>query len=203
MFRLIRAWAWDPPLVFTVLGLSLFGVAMIYSAGVLNIPSPVTQDVWMRQLVWLGLALGAFTILSRIPLRWIEWAALPAYVGGIILLVATLVIGTGAGTAVGVKSWISIAGFRFQPAEVAKIATVLALGRLLSIRKEAPQALRELVAPVALVGLPLGLVILQPDLGTAMAFVGILFATHSGEAWEMASATCACPPAAAPTAPAR
>ena len=177
MFRLIRAWAWDPPLVLTVLGLSLFGVAMIYSAGVLNIPSPVTQDVWMRQLVWVGIALVAFTFISQVPLRWIEWVALPAYVGAIILLAATLVIGTGAGTAIGIKSWITIAGFRFQPAEVAKIATILALGRLFSTRREAPQALREILAPVAVVGLPLGLVILQPDLGTAMAFVGILFAT--------------------------
>ncbi|MFO8173258.1 MAG: rod shape-determining protein RodA [Gemmatimonadota bacterium] len=177
MLRLIRAWLLDPPLVLTVLGLSLFGVAMIYSAGVLNVPSPVTQRIWIRQAGWLVLAVVAFTGLTRVPLRWIEWAALPAYVGAVILLGATLVIGTGAGTAAGVKSWIGIAGFRFQPAEVAKIATILALGRLLSMKKEGPQSLRELVAPVALVALPLGLVIRQPDLGTAMAFIGILFAT--------------------------
>lgn len=177
MLRLIRAWLLDPPLVLTVLGLSLFGVAMIYSAGVLNVPSPVTQRIWIRQAVWLVLAVVAFTGLTRVPLRWIEWAALPVYVGAVILLGATLVIGTGAGTAAGVKSWIDIAGFRFQPAEVAKIATILALGRLLSIKKEGPQSLRELVAPVALVALPLGLVIGQPDLGTAIAFIGILFAT--------------------------
>lgn len=176
MLRLIRAWLLDPPLVVTVLGLSMFGVAMIYSAGVLNDPSPVTQNIWMRQVVFLCLALVAFTVLTRIPLRWIEWAALPAYVGGVILLGATLVVGTGAGTAAGIESWISIAGFRFQPAEVAKIATILALARLLSINKEGPQALRELVAPVGLVLLPLALVIRQPDLGTALAFVGILFA---------------------------
>jgi len=150
---------------------------MIHSAGVLNAPSPVTQNIWVRQAVWLILALGAFTLLSRIPLRWIEWAALPAYVGGIILLGATLVIGTGAGTASGVKSWISIFGFRFQPAEIAKIASILAMARLLSLKKEGPQALRELLWPVGVVALPLVLVILQPDLGTAMAFVGILFAS--------------------------
>lgn len=179
MIRLVRAWLLDPPLVLTVLGLSLFGVAMIYSAGVLNEPSPVTRDIWTRQAMWLGLAMVVFTVLTRIPLRWIEWAALPAYVGGVILLGATLAIGTGSGTAAGVKSFISLGGFRFQPAEVAKIATILALARLLSTGKtgrEGPEALRELLAPVALVGLPLGLVVLQPDLGTAMAFVGILFA---------------------------
>ena len=176
MLRLIRAWAGDPPLVLGVLALSFLGVAMIYSAGVLNVPSPVTQNIWIRQAVWLVLALVAFSVASRVPLRWLEWAALPAYVGAIILLAATLVVGTGAGTAAGVKSFLSIGGFRFQPAEPAKIATILALARLLSINKEGPQALRELLAPVGIVGLPLGLVMLQPDLGTAMAFIGILFA---------------------------
>jgi rod shape determining protein RodA len=176
LIRLIRAGSRDPLLVLAVLCLSLFGVAMIYSAGVLNVPSPVTQDIWQRQLLWLFLSIGAFAAVSRIPLRWFEWAALPAYLTGLVLLVATLVIGTGAGTAAGIKSWIDIGGFQFQPAEVAKIATVLALARLLSVRREAVQYLRELLAPVAVVGLPLGLVILQPDLGTALAFLGILFA---------------------------
>jgi rod shape determining protein RodA len=176
MIRIFRAWAGAPPLVFTVLLLSIFGVAMIYSAGVLNVPSPVTENIWQRQLIWFLLGIVAFTAVSQIPPRWIEWAALPAYVVGILFLMATLVIGTGAGTAAGVKSWISLGGFRFQPAEVAKIATILAVARLISTRREGLQNLRELVGPVALVALPLGLVILQPDLGTAMAFIGILFA---------------------------
>ncbi|MFC1661793.1 rod shape-determining protein RodA [Gemmatimonadota bacterium] len=177
MIRILRAWARDPLLVFSILALSLFGVAMIYSAGVLNVPSPVTQNVWQRQLLHLLLALAIFTGLTRVPLRWVEWAALPAYVAGILLLVATLIIGTGSGTAAGVKSWIVLGGFRFQPAEVAKLATILALARLLSSREQAPLNLRELVAPAAVVAVPLGLVVLQPDLGSALAFVGILFAT--------------------------
>jgi rod shape determining protein RodA len=149
---------------------------MIYSAGVLNEPSTITEDIWQRQLAWLVLGLVAFTLISRVPLRWFEWAALPVFVTALFLLVATLIIGTGAGTAASTKSWIQLGGFRFQPAEAAKIATVLAMARLLSVRKEVPQSLRELLAPAALVALPLGLVMLQPDLGTAMAFVGILFA---------------------------
>ena len=173
---LFRAWGRAPTLVFTVLLLSIFGVAMIYSAGVLNVPSPVTQNIWQRQLVWLVLGVVAFTTISFIPPRWLEWAALPAYIAGILLLVATLIIGTGAGTAAGVKSFISIGGFRFQPAEVAKIATILAMARFFSMRREPVQNLRELIAPLALVCLPLGLVILQPDLGTSLAFIGILFA---------------------------
>jgi rod shape determining protein RodA len=47
--------------VLTLLALSLFGIAMIYSAGVLNVPSPVTRGAWIRQTVWLGLALGGWS----------------------------------------------------------------------------------------------------------------------------------------------
>jgi rod shape determining protein RodA len=65
---------------------------------------------------------------------------------------------------------------QFQPAELAKLATILALARYLASRQEDPTTLRALVIPAAIVGLPLGLVILQPDLGTVLAFVGILFA---------------------------
>lgn len=176
MTRLFERWAVDPALVLAILVLTLFGISVIYSAGVVYIPNPVTQNAWIRQSVWFGVALVAFTVLARVPLRWIEWVAVPSYVFSLVLLAATLVIGTGAGTAAGVKSWIRVGPLGFQPSEIAKIATVLVLARLLSQREEGLSSLRDILAPAALVAAPLGLVMLQPDLGTAMAFVGILFA---------------------------
>ncbi len=172
----LRRWTGDAPLVAVSLALSLFGVAMVYSAGILNVPSPIVEGAWLRQLVWLAVALVAFAVASRIESRWFEWAAFPAYTIAVVLLGVTLVLGTGAGTAEGVGRWLQFGGIRFQPAEVAKLATILALARLLSTREEAPTSLKALLAPACLVGLPLGLVVLQPDLGTALAFVGILFA---------------------------
>ncbi len=172
----LRRWTGDPILVGMGLGLSLFGVAMIYSAGILNVPSPVTEGAWRRQLIWLAVALAAFSAVWKVRPQWIEWAAFPIYALSVILLAATLVIGTGAGTAEGVGRWIVVGPLRFQPAEFAKLAAVLGLARLLSSRETPPQALRDLLAPAALMGLPLALVVLQPDLGTALAFVGILFA---------------------------
>lgn len=177
MGRWFRSWSMDPPLVAGVLILSIFGIAMIYSAGVTISPQRVVQVAWIRQLAWFGIALGVFTMVSRIPTGWLEWVAVPAYVMSLVLLAVTLVIGTGVGTAAGTKSSIAIAGFRFQPAEVAKLATVLVLARYLASRGSAPASLRDMVAPGFLAAVPLGLVLLQPDLGTAQAFVGILFAT--------------------------
>tara|TARA_B100000405_G_scaffold150809_1_gene105472 strand:+ start:941 stop:2179 length:1239 start_codon:yes stop_codon:yes gene_type:complete len=169
-------WAIDRRLVSATLVLSLFGIAMIYSAGQLQVPNEVTHGAWILQLQWFLVALLTFTVVSRIPVPWIEWAAHPIYVLGVVLLGLTLIIGEGRGTAVGVKSWIRLGGFGFQPAEIAKIATILWLAQILSERDRPLRTLRELVKPGAIVALPLGLVMLQPDLGTALAFVGILFA---------------------------
>jgi rod shape determining protein RodA len=94
----------------------------------------------------------------------------------VVLLGVTLIVGTGSGTATGVKSFIDLGPIGFQPSEIAKLSTILVVARLLSQRDAPLTSLRDLVAPTALVALPLGLVMLQPDLGTAMAFVGILFA---------------------------
>jgi len=173
---LFERWSLDKPLVIGILVLSLFGIAMIYSAGQVQVSNEVTQGAWLRQLLWLLVGLLAFTAMSRIPVPWIEWAANPVYVFSIVLLGLTLIIGEGRGTATGVKSFIRLGSFGFQPAEIAKIATILWLARILSERDSPLRTLRELVKPGAIVALPLGLVMLQPDLGTALAFVGILFA---------------------------
>ncbi len=175
--NLFKHWVGDPALFLGVLLMTAFGVAMVYSAGVLNIPSPITEGAWIRQAQWAAIALVSFFIIHQIHARWFEWVATPAYVVSVLLLVITLIVGTGSGTAVGVRSFIDFGFIRFQPSEFAKLATILALARYLGTRSEDPTTLRGLVAPAAIVGAPLVLVILQPDLGTALAFVGILFAT--------------------------
>jgi len=172
-----RRWAHDSEVVALALLLSVFGIAMIFSAGVLNVPSPVTEGAWIRQLAWFAISLVVFTIVTRIKLGWIEWVAVPGYLVAVILLALTLVIGTGSGTAEGVQGWIQVGPARFQPSELAKIACILGLARLLAQRDESPAYLRDLLVPAALIAVPLVLVVLQPDLGTALAFVGLLFAT--------------------------
>ena len=171
-----KRWVGDPVLFLAALVMTSFGIAMIYSAGVLNIPSPITEGAWILQIQWAAISLVAFVVIRQIGPRWIEWVAVPAYVLCVILLLATLFVGTGSGTATGVRSFLEIGPIRFQPSELAKLATILALARYLGTRPEDPATLRALVNPAAIVGVPFVLVILQPDLGTALAFVGILFA---------------------------
>ena len=176
MGNLFKRWVGDPALFLAALVMTSFGIAMIYSAGVLNIPSPITEGAWILQVQWAAISLVAFVVICQIGPRWIEWVAVPAYVLCVILLLATLFVGTGSGTATGVRSFLEIGPIRFQPSELAKLTTILALARYLGTRPEDPATLRALVNPAAIVGVPFVLVILQPDLGTALAFVGILFA---------------------------
>jgi len=82
----------------------------------------------------------------------------------------------GAGTAASSKSWIAIGGHRFgQPAELAKLATILMLARWLATLREAPATLRDLIIPGLIAALPCLLVLKQPDLGSAIVFIAILF----------------------------
>ena len=176
MWKGFTSWAVVPELVISVSLTTIFGILMIYSAGMLNVPSVVSQDAWIRQVIWWCLALFAFTLLQKMRVRWLEWFAYPLYGFSCVLLLVTLFYGSGSGTAAGVSSFLDIGFVRFQPAELAKITTVLALAKYISTYSEDLQNLRDIISPSALVFLPLILVILQPDLGTALSFVGILFA---------------------------
>jgi rod shape determining protein RodA len=142
---------------------------MIWSAGQVDLPSAVT-GAWRRQLVWLVISITAFAVVVRVPMRWLEWATPWIYAFSIFLLLAVLVVGGGPNT----RSWLRFGGFSFQPAELAKLATILLLARMLGGRKEPQARLLELWRPVAAVIVPFLLVMAQPDLGSALIFVVIL-----------------------------
>lgn len=86
LIQRIRTAFGDPLLVVLIVALALFGVAMVYSAGQLDVPNPLVENVWKMQLVWLGLSVVALLIVLRIQVRWFEWMAIPAYSVGLILL---------------------------------------------------------------------------------------------------------------------
>jgi len=159
----------DPWFFAAAIALSLFGIAMIYSAGLTEIRTPVAA-AWKRQSVWLFLSLIVFAIASRVPLRWLEWATPWIYGIAISLLVAVLIVGSGPGT----RSWLKFAGFSFQPAELAKLATILMLARSLGGREEPETRLLRLWRPMAITFVPFLLVLAQPDLGSAVTFGVIL-----------------------------
>jgi len=165
----------DKALVASVGLLALYGLAALYSAGQTDVPTFVAT-IWQRQLIWLGLCLIVAVLIFRTSPRMLEWATPFAYAIALLLLLLTLFIGTGAGTAASSKSWISIGGRHFgQPAELAKVATILMLARWLATLREPPSMLRDLIIPGIIAGVPCVLVLKQPDLGSAIVFMAILF----------------------------
>jgi rod shape determining protein RodA len=166
----------DRPLVAVVLALAAYGLATLYSAGQTDVPTFV-ETIWHKQLIWLAFGIIGTVLMFRTSPRLLEWATPYAYGVGIVVLVWTLFAGVGAGTAASERSWLAVHGIRLgQPAELAKLAVVLMLARWLAGRREAPATLRDLLPPCVIAGVPCFLVFKQPDLGSSMVFVAILFA---------------------------
>jgi rod shape determining protein RodA len=165
----------DKALLGAVLALAAFGLATLYSAGQTEVPTFVAT-IWHRQLIWLTLGAVAAFLMFRTSPRMLEWATPFVYGIAVFLLALTLFVGTGAGTAAGTKSWIALGSLRLgQPAELAKLAVILMLARWLAGLREPPATLRDLIPPCVIAGVPCFLVVLQPDLGSAIVFIAILF----------------------------
>lgn len=165
----------DRPFLGVVTALAVYGLLILYSAGRTDVTT-VVSTIWLRQLAWLAVGITCAVLVFRLSPRVLEWAAPYVYGIAVFVLLLTLLFGTGAGTAAGSKSWITIAGHRLgQPAELAKLAVILMLARWLAERREPPGSLRDLAYPGLITLVPFGLVVLQPDLGSAIVFVTILF----------------------------
>jgi cell division protein FtsW len=119
-----------------------------------------------RQLVGVGIGTVALLVTSRVPYRHYRRLALPAFVGTAALLVAVLVAGPVIG---GSQRWLPIAGFSFQPSELAKVAVVFLLAHVLEKKHKLLTRFGHFLVPVLfIVGVIGGLVIMQPDLGTTV-----------------------------------
>lgn len=177
----------DLPLLLIASALSLYGVAMVYSAGVTDTPTFV-HNLYRSQFVWILIGLLGAYVISRSSVRFVEWATLPAYLITLFVLCLTLVIGKGGGTAASTRSWIAIGGHRLgQPSELMKLTVVLMLAKVLASRRDSPNSLADLWKPILTVGIPWIVIMLQPDLGTGLVFIGIFFVMlfWAGTPWPL------------------
>ncbi len=155
-----------PTIVATLLlaGIGLFAIASATAEHFSR------EGLWHTQLMWLLVASVAATVVVWVDYR--LWAELAVALHGVVilLLVAVLLFGTEVG---GNRSWLVIGPLRAQPSEFAKWTTCLVLAVYLARRVRGSMGLRQLIEMSLIVGLPVGLILLQPDMGTALIFLPI------------------------------
>ncbi len=157
-------------IVLVTTALVLFGLVMVYSAtsgsAVLGHGNP--QGYVERQALFALVGLVALFVLSRLPLEKLRAIAPTLLVGAAVLCVGVLAVGSRIN---GARRWVDVGPLAFQPSEFAKLALVVWVAAYLS-RRAAPRSLAELMKPVGLVALGFaGLVLFEPDLGTALVIM--------------------------------
>ncbi|GEL70796.1 MULTISPECIES: putative lipid II flippase FtsW [Myxococcus] len=167
----------DPVLLCAVLGLVSFGLVMVYSASAVLAQDKLGDSLYFlkRQLVAAGLGLVAMAVAMKVGWRRLARWAYPLLLAAIVLLVLVNIPGIGS-TAGGARRWIRLPGFGLQPAEVAKFAWVVYLSYSLAKKREKVAKFSVGFVPhLALCGILVLLCMMQPDFGSSVLLVFMLF----------------------------
>jgi rod shape determining protein RodA len=148
---------------FTVVALVLIGLVSVYSAT----HTAGASANFHRQIVWATIGFLAMGLVMLMPRRLFQSAAVPLYIFSLVLLL--FVLGRGK-TVSGATSWLGFGVIGGQPSEFAKIATVIAFAAYLSKPTTEIESTKGLLTTTALLLLPVTLIVLQPDAGTAVVF---------------------------------
>ncbi|HET6745763.1 MAG TPA: FtsW/RodA/SpoVE family cell cycle protein, partial [Candidatus Limnocylindria bacterium] len=166
-----RRWrAFDLQLFLYVILLIGFGVVMGYSAGY-NDTTVAGMSQTVKTLIWAAIGLILFFVVASVDYHWLRTLALPIYLIVLGLLAITMLVGTNL---FGAQMSVTVAGLDFQFSEVAKVLMIAVLAAFLAGRRERIGRLATILLAAALMAIPAFLVFRQPDLGTALVFVGIL-----------------------------
>jgi rod shape determining protein RodA len=173
--RLLDRFHIDVPLLLGAMLLCFIGLVVLYSAGGQEL------GVVIRQGARVALGLTLMLALAQVPpeyfLRWVPWL----YAGGMILLVAVALFGTGRGA----QRWLDLGLIRFQPSEFMKIIIPMTAAWHLD-NKPLPPTFRDILAILLIIAAPVVLIAKQPDLGTAILIAGtgmaVLF--FAGIGWK-------------------
>jgi len=158
----------------------LLAAAGVVALGLISIFS-ATYDAgastfFTKQVIYAVIGMTAGTALFFLPERWVSDLAYPMYAVGILMLIAVL---TPLGKVVnGQRCWIQIGGFTFQPSELAKITTLFALAKMVGRKGFDVRTLRDVATLIGIVLLPVGLVMMQPDTGSATVFLAMLIGVY-------------------------
>lgn len=168
--RLKRLLEIDYFLFFSAMLMTIFGILFIYSSGITSEGFLVSNE-YIKQIIWACSGIVIALIIALFDYRRIYDFSFYIYLGTLLLLLYTVFFGRLVN---GARSWIGIGSFGIQPSEFAKIATILFLARFLDVSKRSHNDFKRFVISCIIVITPVGIIMLQPDLGTALVFIPIL-----------------------------
>jgi rod shape determining protein RodA len=157
----------DWTLFITVAVLAVIGVINLYSAT--SVVRGIHSEDYIQQIYWLVGGGILATVVAVIDYRHFERMGYALYAVGVVLLLLVFILGREIR---GSSRWIYIGSYSFQPSEFMKLFLVIALAKYLHDDPKAEgRTLKDLVAPTLITSVPTALVLLQPDLGTALILV--------------------------------
>jgi len=170
-------------LLLIALSISALGILEIYSATRNN----ALAGMHWRQLGWVALGVVCMLVLARIDYHAILDQAPVLYLAGLVALVAVLLVGH---VRFGARRWLSVGPVFLQVSELVKLIIIITLARFFSEVRSDRLSLGDMIKAAVLTGIPLGLILLQPDLGTALVLVPVLGvgAFLAGIQWKHAAA---------------
>jgi rod shape determining protein RodA len=156
------------PMIIAVVTLMGFGLLAIYSSTMYE----AGTSYLVKQAIWVAIGLAAMVGVTFVRTRSLE--AFGPVIYGVTLLMLALVLVVGSGPH-GARRWFNLGFMRFQPSELAKIATIVMLARYLSGQKVIGDSIRSVLVVFAIVGAPAILILYEPDMGTALVVAFIAF----------------------------
>lgn len=150
--------------------LQLALVVVLVGTGLVTVYSASAPD-FRKQALSLLLGVACYVGAALSDYRRLLKLALPAYGACLLLL---LLVHFAGHTALGARRWLSLGAFQIEPSELAKLALLLTLAHLLTVRQDRLRSPLTFGFAIALAAPPVALVLLQPDLGTAMVFAALL-----------------------------
>ena len=128
-----------------------------------------------KQLMWITICFVLGFIIINIESEFFIRTSIIQYILTLLLLIAVLIIGKKIG---GARSWFDLGGFSLQPSEFAKPTTALILAWYLSRDSTKWRSIKVRLISLFLIGMPAGLILLQPDAGTVLVFAGFIFVLY-------------------------
>ena len=164
-----RFWdAFDYILLICVIILVATGIAFIYSSGI-DAEGVLRTNEYIKQIIWAGIGLVFLVFFALYDYRKFERPAQWIYLASILLLIITFLFGKKVN---GARSWIGIGEFGIQPSEFTKIVFILMLAKYLDVSINENQIKRFVIA-IGIFILPFGLILIQPDMGSASVYIPI------------------------------